>query len=166
MHPLLEKIYTTDVDNTPTTAYSYNTWGGSFLNPDKPLFKEAPDKSFGNYSPEFAFSPDGKYNFNFSGNIYLCSKETEEDMEFHSQTLSSMVDMDFDLPNNQFFKAIGRNFIYEYDYTKRNAENNYTQTGAYRTKGEILRLFYRDQQLFCITKQEGKLFLERVALLR
>lgn len=144
-----------------------------FLNQDSPIdpelffpgtgavirAKRSDPPEYGNYEmyrleTYNKLSPDGKYLFNGSGQIYdsLLNEITRLDSAFTS--------VDFDLDNKRFFTGESNRIIVMYDYNRLNFDGKFHVLGTMDTVGVPNFVFYRDESLISVSSFNNNNFIE------
>ena len=128
------KLYSISTTSSPRDIDAYEIINGKIINSyDSPYH--------GDYSMEkyMRISPDGRYIFNGSGNIFTCSPTKSGDMIF-DEKIHSFSSICFDLDNNNFYVAEG-NLLLTYEYNTLDVENVFT------SKDEFVEIFWSSNEL-------------------
>ncbi len=142
VHPELNSLYFISTGVSPADLYVLNYSNGSLISQyDSPYH--------GGYAmaSNNRISPDGKYIFNGSGNIFTASSEKSQNMKFYSKLNKAFNDVAFDIENNRFYTGVSDNFIYVYNYSTFQGIDTYT------TQGTVKRLYLRNDELISISEQ-------------
>jgi len=153
VHPILNSIYFTSQDRSPADLFVVNYCNGI-------LTKENDSPYHGDYSLYYnnKISPDGKYIFNGSGNIFYSSAIQSEDMKYFTKLNKPFSDIAFDIPNNAFYTSVSGKFIYSYDY------NTFIGKTTYNSIGNVSNLYYRDNVLIAISKaNSNQCLIEKIS---
>lgn len=89
-------------------------------------------------------SPDGKYVFNASANIYT------KDLNFYFKLNKEFNDIAFDMENNRFFIAINEKMICSYDYSSLYGNDSII------TKGRVKDLYYSNNKLISVSLMDSR----------
>ena len=153
-HPNLNKLYTITTDSSPQDISIYSLQDGQFIEKyDSPYHG---DYNMGNI---FKISPDGKYIFTQSGNVFLASAGKRLDVKYTYSLKNNFNDIDFDLNNSCFYVATNDNRIIKYDYT------NFEVIGEYVTERNIKNLFNDKDNLtvICENEEDNTTFIESIS---
>lgn len=143
IHPVFSKIYTVNTDVSPRDIGAVSFSGGSF--------KEVYDSPYhGDYSlgTKIRVSPDGRYVFNNSGNVFTAG--LGRDLTYAGKLGSSYNDIAFDLQGGIIYTGSDGGQIGIYDYS------TFKQKGTTQTKGNVLFMFYENGSLISITRDDNK----------
>lgn len=109
--------------------------------------------------PYMQISPDGKYIFNSSGNIFACSDKRSDDMKYVNKLSSAFTDVAFNLNSNLIFAAQPKGNIKVYNY------ENFSELSTLITEGISKNLYYKNNQLLSVSSTANNTFiLERINL--
>ncbi|TYQ17022.1 UNVERIFIED_CONTAM: dockerin type I repeat protein [Acetivibrio alkalicellulosi] len=150
-HPEFNRIYTIDTDVSPRNYKVFNIDSGEF--------KESYNSPYhGDYSLEryFEISPDGKYLFNGSGNVFSCNEEKDQDMIFVSRLETSFDKITFDMSKDMFFTSLRDNIIHVYRY------EDFEHLSVIYSKGSISKLFYVVGKLCALSMTDDGMIFEVV----
>lgn len=151
-NPVHNILYMSKTGDTPPHLYAYRYDNGSILS-------KYGSQYHGDYaiSARSNISPDGKYIFNSSGNIFSSSDDKANDMKFYFRLNKSFNDVAFDIENNKFYTGTNDNSIYAYDY------DTLMGTDTYYTKNTVSDLYFRNNRLIAIEKtKDGKYSIELI----
>jgi len=154
LHPNTSKIYSITTASSPRdiTAYTYSN-GIHQTTYDSPYH--------GDYTmnTNMRISPDGKYIFNGSGNIFACSDKQSDDMKYVNKLSSTFTDVAFDLISNLIFSAQETKNINVYNY------ENFSYLSRLTTEGFVKNLYYKNKQLLAVSALDDNSFIiERINL--
>lgn len=150
VHPMLNNIYMTSLFVSPADLYALNYSSGN-------LTKQYDSPYHGSYAmaSNNRISPDGKYIFNGSGNIFISSSEKSQDIKYFKKLNKAFYDVAFDLENNRFYAGVSGNFIYVYNYS------TFQGIDTYLTQGNVKNLYLRNEKIISISgTSQGKDMIE------
>jgi hypothetical protein len=141
LHPTMSKIYTITTDSSPRDLNAYIISNGTYPKGsyDSPYHGDHP------MNINFRISPDGKFIFNGSGNVFSCSNSQGTDINYVSKLDSSFKDIAFNLEDGIFYTASTGKQIKIYDYITR------TQTGTYMASGDVRTMFFQNNKLVALS---------------
>jgi len=152
--PNSSKIYAIDTTISPRDIETYVYSNG--------ICQDYYDSPYhGDYSLDInmRISPDGKYIFNGSGNIFKCSNARQYDMTYLNKLSSPFTDIAFDLNSNFIYAAQQNGNINVYNY------ETFAQISTLQTEGIVRDLYYGRNKLLAISKTPNNTFiLERKSL--
>lgn len=144
--PLDNGFYSVDTDSSPRDMQKAVVSQGQFLKLfDSPYHGDYP------MATNFRVTPDGRYVFNGSGEIF-------DSMLSHVSTISSFTDIAFDIQNKRFFAGSKDGTITLYDYDNNNLGRVFHQLGTFKTGGSANNLYYRDNQLVVLGNNALKVY--------
>ena len=150
IHPTLNLLYTSSMGVSPTDLFALNYSNTTMISQyDSPYH--------GDYSitPNNKISPDGKFIFNGSGNIFTSSIDKSKDMNYYTKLNNAFSDVVFDIENNKFYTGVSGNSIYAYNYS------TFEQINTYPTQGAVKKLYLRDGKLIAVSgSSQGKDIIE------
>jgi len=138
--PLDEKIYALDTDLSPRDMEAFYTYNGHFK-----AFKELPYHGDYRLNEDFiTVSPDGRYIFNGSGNIFTSSDNREEDLLYFTTLSNQYKGFAFNLPSQMFY-ALSDSGIDVYDY------QTFTKIGTYYLERDADRIFFNNGNILALS---------------
>lgn len=150
LDPLSNRFYMVNTAITPRDMGSVSVAQGALIQSfDSPYHG---DYAMGTH---FRISPDGKYIFNNSGEIF--NRELQ-----HVSRVSKFKDLAFDLANSRFFLGNEGNSrsITLYDYHNTSLDRSFYALGTFRTMGDVNQLFYQENKVIALTMKGGRPLLE------
>jgi serine protease Do len=137
---MLNKIYIIDTDSSPRGIETKSVNQGKFTSSyDSPYH--------GTYALDtnIKISPDGKYIFNGSGNVFTSAQMSQDDMRYVGNIKKAFKDITFE-GSSKFYTGGIENAVYKHDY------ESFSQEGLYKTSGISKHLFYKDNEVISISK--------------
>lgn len=135
MNPSQTKVYSIDTAVSPRDIASYSINDG-VLSPEK----DSPYHGDYPLTTDLTISPDGKYLFNGTGNIFRASMVDSADMTYHASLDRSFTSIAFDVPNGELYTANNKKYIQAYDYT------SLEPTYQLDTYGSPNKMFYDEKE--------------------
>lgn len=131
MHPSQNKLYTITVNVSPRNITAYTLSNGV-------LQSELRSPYHGTYplGKDLTISPDGKFLFNSTGNIFRSSAANTADMIYHGKLDRPYSAIAFDTVYGEVYTANSKNYIQTYDYMTMGS------TGQLESYGIIDHMFY------------------------
>lgn len=128
-------FFTVDTDSSPRDMQKFTVSQGKFLNNfDSPYHGDYP------MATKFRVSPDGRYIFNGSGEIF-------DSILSHVSKISAFSDIAFDNVNNIFFTGSKDGVITVYDFDNNNLGRVFHALGTFNIKQTIDSIFYLNNSL-------------------
>ncbi|MDP4183019.1 MAG: hypothetical protein Q8942_18270, partial [Bacillota bacterium] len=142
----LKKLY---AQHLSSEVFSYNISNG------KIYLYSLPEDIFP-ATNNFKVSPDGKFIFFSSGNVFKCDPDTKKE-GFYVSLDKSFNDITFDIDNNKFYTATDNKKIYVYDYD--------TKIGAsiLDCKDTIQYIYFKDNEIIALAiNDDNKTVIEKI----
>jgi hypothetical protein len=141
VHPSQNSLYMTSVEVSPMDLYVMDYNNGS-------LVQKYDSPYHGDYKliANNKISPDGKFIFNGSGNIFTVTGVKATNLTYANKLNIGFKDAAFDLGKNRLYTAVSSKMINAYDYT------TLESAGTYYTAGEVQKLLRRENELVAISQ--------------
>ena len=98
----------------------------------------------------FKLSPDGKYIYNNSGNVFKCGYGRSNDIIYHRKFNKPFNSVAFDIEQNRLYMNVGeRGTIYYYDY------KTLEGLGTLKTLSKVNFMTVMDGKLITIENEDG-----------
>jgi len=145
LHPFEDKLYTIDTGLSPRDMDVYIINNGEFVSSYDSIYH-------GDYRMDVGFklSPDGKYIYNNSGNVFKCGYGQSNDIIYHRKFNKSFNSIAFDIEQNRLYMNVGeRGTIYYYDY------KTLEGLGTLKTLSKVNFMTVMDGKLITIENEDG-----------
>ncbi|KGK91326.1 hypothetical protein DP73_04180 [Desulfosporosinus sp. HMP52] len=155
MHPLINRIYSVDTDSSPRDMEYFDVLNGLVQSQ-----KDSPYHGDYNMATNFRLSPDGNYVFNGSGEIF------DANLGHVTSLNTKFTDVTFDLANNKFYlgNKAGKG-IMVFDYGT-DLNRVFKQIGSISTNGYVQNLFFQNNSLIALSKNDPGQYIIEVLNLR
>ncbi len=145
-NPVYNKLYSITTDSIPTDITAYEITNG-----DITIYYDSPYHGDYDMSTYMEISPDGRYIFNGSGNVFTCAPTQTGDMVYAGTLGSAYTSVCFDLAGNRIYTC-NENTLKAYAYDTK------TIVGTITSPDQFVSLQYSGEKIIALQKNSSGVY--------